>query len=200
MTRPLPFDGPHLVLGGARSGKSRYAESLIAALPPPYVYVATAEIRDHEMADRVAEHRSRRGDQWITIECPLELLQTLRRQCSAAHPVLVDCLTLWISNLLLDYGEAEALRHVDQLCELIPSLPFPLVLVSNEVGTGIVPENATARVFRDLAGRTNQRIAAACRTVSYLVAGIPLTIKESGGPFTAPEVPRPESDAPGTSR
>jgi len=200
MTRPLPFDGPHLVLGGARSGKSLYAESLIAALPPPYVYVATAEIRDREMADRIAAHRSRRGDQWITIECPLELLQTLRRQCPTAHPVLVDCLTLWISNLLLNCGQAEALRHVDRLCELIPSLRFPLVLVSNEVGTGIVPENATARVFRDLAGRTNQRVAAACRTVSYLVAGIPLAIKGPRAPFTAPEVPRPESDAPGTSR
>jgi adenosylcobinamide kinase / adenosylcobinamide-phosphate guanylyltransferase len=161
-----------LVLGGARSGKSRYAESLIAALPPPWLYVATAQAHDAEMTERIAAHRARRGAQWRTIEAPRDLAGALRANNSA--PTLIDCLTLWLSNLMLADADIDA--EIDRLEEEMASTPT-VVLVANEVGSGIVPDNALARRFRDLQGGLNQRIAARADRVVLVVAGLPLVVK-----------------------
>jgi adenosylcobinamide kinase/adenosylcobinamide-phosphate guanylyltransferase len=162
-----------LVLGGARSGKSKYAEALITALPPPWVYVATAEALDAEMTERIAVHRARRGDDWQTIEAPHDLAGALA--APAGTPVLVDCLTLWLSNRMLAQANVDA--ETDRLEEALDRRASPLVLVSNEVGSGIVPDNALARRFRDLQGRLNQRMAARADRVVLMVAGLPLTVK-----------------------
>jgi adenosylcobinamide kinase / adenosylcobinamide-phosphate guanylyltransferase len=164
-----------LVLGGARSGKSRYAESVITALPPPWTYVATAEPRDAEMAERIAAHRARRGLHWRTIEAPHDLAGMLR--ANDAAPVLVDCLTLWLSNLLLADADIEA--EIGKLEEALALSAAPVALVANEVGYGIVPANALARRFRDLQGSLNQRIAARADRVVLVVAGLPLVVKGS---------------------
>ena len=164
-----------LVLGGARSGKSRYAESLRAALQPPWVYVATAEAGDAEMAERIAAHRERRGPNWRTIEALANLDRVLADHRS--EPVLVDCLTLWLSKLLLDDSALE-----DEMVRLEKSLllaTVPKVLVSNEVGAGIVPEHPLGRRFRDLQGILNQRVAALADRVVLMVAGLPLVVKGS---------------------
>jgi adenosylcobinamide kinase / adenosylcobinamide-phosphate guanylyltransferase len=164
-----------LVLGGARSGKSRYAESLMAALPPPWIYIATAEAGDAEMAGRIAAHRARRGPNWRTIEALANLDRVLADHRS--EPVLVDCLTLWLSKLLLDDGALE-----DEMVRVEKSLLLataPKVLVSNEVGAGIVPEHPLGRRFRDLQGVLNQRVAAIADCVVLMVAGLPLVVKGS---------------------
>ena len=164
-----------LILGGARSGKSRYAEGLVTALPGPWTYVATAEARDSEMAERIAAHRARRGTGWTTIEAPRDLAGAL-----AAHgktPVLVDCLTLWLSNVLLADADVDA--EIAQLESSLAHVAAPIVLVANEVGFGIVPDNALGRRFRDLQGLLNQRIAARADRVVLVVAGLPLTLKGS---------------------
>jgi adenosylcobinamide kinase/adenosylcobinamide-phosphate guanylyltransferase len=164
-----------LVIGGARSGKSRHAESLITALPPPWVYVATAQALDAEMAARIGAHQGRRGAGWTTIEAPRELAATV-----AAHgkaPVLIDCLTLWLSNLLL--AEADCDAEIGRLDQVLAQAAAPVVCVSNEVGLGIVPDNALARRFRDLQGLLNQRIAARADRVVLMVAGLSLTMKGS---------------------
>lgn len=173
MTQPKT---PHLVLGGAKSGKSSFAERLVSAFPPPYVYIATGQALDGEMEHRIARHRERRGLEWRTIECPLELESTLDSLRGTSSPVLVDCLTLWITNLLLSELHDPA-ASIGRLAGLVPALDYPLILVSNEVGTGIVPDNALARAFRDLAGEANQRLASVCGSVTYVVAGLPLTLK-----------------------
>jgi adenosyl cobinamide kinase/adenosyl cobinamide phosphate guanylyltransferase len=166
-----------LVLGGARSGKSRYAESLIAALPPPWqppwTYVATADAGDAEMATRIAAHRARRGPQWRTAEAPRDLATALK-SCPTM-PVLVDCLTLWLSNLML--AEADIEDEIDRLEQTLASASAPAVLVANEVGSGIVPDNPLGRRFRDLQGVLNQRMAARAHRVVLVVAGLPLVIK-----------------------
>jgi adenosylcobinamide kinase/adenosylcobinamide-phosphate guanylyltransferase len=165
-----------LVLGGARSGKSRHAEALIEETAPEAIYLATAEPRDDEMAERIRRHRARRGERWVTIEEPLALTGRLREAGGGAKPILVDCLTLWLANLM------EAGRGIDGeiagLLELLPRLPAPLVLVANEVGLGIVPENALARAFRDQAGRLNQAVAARAERVVFMAAGLPLLLKD----------------------
>jgi len=161
------------VLGGARSGKSRYAESLIAALPPPWVYVATAEAGDDEMAERIKSHRERRGVQWRTIEAPRELAKALSA-CSDG-PVLIDCLTLWLSNLML--AEANIEEETAQLEKTLVAAHGPVVLVANEVGSGIVPSYPLGRRFRDLQGVLNQRIAVRAERVILMVAGLPLLLK-----------------------
>jgi adenosylcobinamide kinase/adenosylcobinamide-phosphate guanylyltransferase len=163
-----------LVLGGARSGKSRYAESLISALPPPWSYIATAEPGDAEMTERIAAHRTRRGSQWRTIETPRDLAAALK-SCGTA-PVLVDCLTLWLSNLMLADADIDA--AIAQLEDVLSAAKAPVVLVANEVGSGIVPDHAMGRRFRDLQGMLNQRIARADRVV-LVVAGLPLALKET---------------------
>jgi adenosyl cobinamide kinase/adenosyl cobinamide phosphate guanylyltransferase len=166
-----------LVLGGARSGKSRYAESLISALPPPWpppwTYVATAEAGDAEMAERIAAHRARRGPNWETIEAPRDLSAAVK--ACRGKPVLVDCLTLWLSNLML--AEADIDAETALLEQSLAAATAPVVLVANEVGSGVVPEYPLGRRFRDLQGMLNQRIAARADRVVLVVAGIPLAVK-----------------------
>jgi adenosylcobinamide kinase/adenosylcobinamide-phosphate guanylyltransferase len=165
-----------LVLGGARSGKSRYAENLIMASPPPWVFVATAEAGDAEMAERIALHRCRRGRKWQTIEAPHELTTALAAVAVDA-PVLVDCLTLWLSNRMLANVNLDS--EIARLEAALYGRRGPVVLVSNEVGFGIVPDNELARRFRDLQGRLNQRLAARADRVVLVVAGLPIVLKET---------------------
>jgi adenosylcobinamide kinase/adenosylcobinamide-phosphate guanylyltransferase len=167
---------PHLtlVLGGARSGKSRHAEALIEALPPPWAYIATAQAWDDEMTARIAEHRARRPADWITLDAPLDLPGAIR--ClPERRPVLVDCLTLWLTNLIL--AEQDTAAAGGALIEACAHATAPVVLVSNEVGLGIVPDNALARRFRDEAGRLHQAIAARAGRVVFMVAGLPMQVK-----------------------
>lgn len=163
-----------LVLGGARSGKSRHAEALVTAHPAPWLYLATAQALDAEMAARIAAHRADRVPGWETVETPLDLAGTLAA-APDGRPVLVDCLTLWLSNLLLAGGDPEA--ETEALAARLARPAGPWVLVANEVGLGIVPENALARRFRDAAGRLNQRVAAVADAVVLTVAGLPLKVK-----------------------
>lgn len=163
-----------LVLGGARSGKSRYAEGLVTAGPGPWTYVATAQAFDAEMKARITAHRDRRGDGWETVEAPLDLVGPIKAaECGRA--TLIDCLTLWLSNHLLAGHDlaVEAAR----LEGALGARRGPLCLVANEVGLGIVPENALARQFRDAAGSLNQRLAAQADRVVLVAAGLPLTLK-----------------------
>jgi adenosylcobinamide kinase/adenosylcobinamide-phosphate guanylyltransferase len=163
-----------LVLGGARSGKSRHAEALIAALPPPWIYVATAEPLDDEMRARIAQHRARRGADWRVIEALRDIAGEITG-APAESGVLVDCLTLWLSNLILADAEIEA--ESDRLDAALAQSRGPVVLVSNEVGSSIVPDNALARRFRDAQGRLNQRVASRADRVVLMVAGLPLVVK-----------------------
>ena len=165
-----------LVLGGARSGKSRYAEGLIAAHPRPWIYVATAQRCDAEMTERIAKHRARRASAWQTLEAPEDLASALDAPPASA-PLLVDCLTLWLSNRML--ADADMDCEIDAVVAALAHRAGPLVLVSNEVGSGIVPDNALARRFRDLQGELNQRLAARADCVVLLVAGSPLVVKGS---------------------
>lgn len=167
---------PHLVLGGAKSGKSLFAEKTITSFPPPYVYVATAQVLDQEMAERVRLHQARRQGHWTTIESPYDLVGNLQQLQGKGASVLVDCLTLWLSNLLLR-EPAGVDPLIERLVDFMKTADYPLVLVANEVGGGIVPDNPLARAFRDLAGSTNQLLAAACPAVTLVVAGLPLPLK-----------------------
>jgi adenosylcobinamide kinase/adenosylcobinamide-phosphate guanylyltransferase len=171
----VPLPPLTLVLGGARSGKSRYAEALVEGQPGACIYLATATAGDAEMAERIRRHRARRGARWRTVEAPLELAAILSREAGPGRAVLVDCLTLWLSNLMA------AGRNVEQatrdLGEALPRLGGPAVLVSNEVGLGIVPDNALARAFRDHAGRLHATIATLAQSVVLTVAGLPLAVK-----------------------
>jgi adenosylcobinamide kinase/adenosylcobinamide-phosphate guanylyltransferase len=172
----LAIGGSHstLVLGGARSGKSRYAEQVAMASPPPWTYVATAESFDDEMATRIADHKSRRGHDWQTIDAPLDLAGALAALPRSAT-ILVDCLTLWLSNLMLAGRDIEA--EIAHLEAAMLAHEAALVLVSNEVGSGIVPDNALARRFRDFQGQLNQRVAARADRVVLVVAGLPMIVK-----------------------
>jgi adenosylcobinamide kinase / adenosylcobinamide-phosphate guanylyltransferase len=162
-----------LVLGGARSGKSRFAEELIENTTRPALYLATAEPRDDEMRARVAAHRARRRGRWTTIEEPLELVNILLAENE--RPVLIDCLTLWLANLM--GAQHDIGFEIERLLSALPQIEMPVVMVANEVGLGIVPENALAREFRDQAGRLNQAIAARATRVLFMAAGLPLTLK-----------------------
>jgi adenosylcobinamide kinase/adenosylcobinamide-phosphate guanylyltransferase len=164
-----------LVLGGARSGKSAYAEALVRAAGPLATYLATAEAGDGEMAERIAHHRAARGPGWLTIEEPLDLVGTLRAAARPDRPVLVDCLTLWLSNLM--HAERNIAAETAALAAEFGDLPGPVVFVSNEVGQGIVPDNALARAFRDHAGRLHQAVAAAAEQVVFVTAGLPMVLK-----------------------
>jgi adenosylcobinamide kinase/adenosylcobinamide-phosphate guanylyltransferase len=163
-----------LVLGGARSGKSRYAEQAVMASPSPWIYVATAEPFDDEMRARIAEHQSRRGEDWHTIDAPTDLAGAIE-DAPEDQPVLVDCLTLWLNNLM--FRKINIDTAVGNHEAALAGREAPTVLVSNEVGFGIVPDNAEARRFRDLQGRLNQRIAALAGRVVLMVAGIPMLVK-----------------------
>jgi len=172
LANALAFPQLTLVLGGARSGKSCFAEVLVTRFPAPWVYIATAQAFDDEMQARIAEHRARRATGWRTTEAPTDLPAALRDAGNA--PVLVDCLTLWLTNLILGDADLEAAAAaLDAALERTA----PTVLVSNEVGLGIVPDNALARRFRDEAGRLHQRIAARAGRVVLMVAGLPLFVK-----------------------
>ncbi|MBS9720598.1 bifunctional adenosylcobinamide kinase/adenosylcobinamide-phosphate guanylyltransferase [Tianweitania sp. BSSL-BM11] len=162
------------LLGGARSGKSLHAERLITALPAPWTYIATAQAFDDEMRERVAHHRDRRAQGWQTLNAPLDLAGTLRA-LPAGAPVLLDCLTLWLTNVMLADHDVEA--AVTELCGVLARPTGRWYAVSNEVGLSIVPENALARRFRDEQGRLNQKIAALADEVLFMVAGLPMKVK-----------------------
>jgi adenosylcobinamide kinase/adenosylcobinamide-phosphate guanylyltransferase len=178
-TYPLP--PVSLVLGGARSGKSRHAENLVSGIafgspPRPATYVATAEAGDVEMATRIVAHRARRGANWTTMEEPVKLAEMLEKAAENGHPILVDCLTLWLSNLIhagIDVDEA-----TDELVAALADLSVPVVFVSNELGLGIVPETPLGRSFRDAMGRLNIRMAERADRVIFMTAGLPLVMKD----------------------
>jgi len=165
-----------LVLGGARSGKSAYAERTIEHAGRGGLYLATAGVDDDEMAARVAAHRARRGPQWITVEEPLEVPARLVEESRRGRPILVDCLTLWLSNLM--HAGRDPATETERLMAALAAAKTQVVLVANEVGLGIVPENALARAFRDYAGRLNQRVAVAAERVAFLAAGLPMLLKD----------------------
>jgi len=163
-----------LILGGARSGKSTLAERRAESSGRPVTYVATARPGDPEMRDRVAAHRARRPEHWKTVEAPVALAAALHAHAAPESLIVVDCLTLWLANLLED-DRLDTER--DALLSGLPALPGDLVLVSNEVGLGIVPDNPLARRFRDAQGWLNQDVAARCERVTFVSAGLPLTLK-----------------------
>ena len=167
--------GAVLVLGGARSGKSAFAERLVAETGLSRHYIATGRAWDAEMEARIAHHRQARGDGWTTHEEPLDLVSRLGALDEASNVVLVDCLTLWVTNLMLQ--ERDIATASSDLCGCLGGMKAKVVLVSNEVGLGIVPENRMARDFRDHAGRLHQQIAAIAREVYFIAAGLPLKMK-----------------------
>lgn len=164
-----------LVLGGARSGKSREAQGRCEAVGGRLAYIATAQAFDQEMADRIARHRDERDARWRTLEAPLELADAIREAEREADAIMVDCLTLWLSNLLL--AEEDLAERRAALARAIHECDAPMVFVSNEVGLSIVPDNALARRFRDEAGWLNQQVAAICDSVILVTAGLPLSLK-----------------------
>ena len=167
-----------LVTGGARSGKSRFAERLALTFGTPLGYLATCESLDTEMDERVERHRKRRGLEWMTIEEPLRLTEMLAAIDGRYRAVLVDCVTLWLSNLLLAHEEPERVMvAVREFAAEAPKFDTPLILVTNEVGMGIVPENRLARLFRDLAGEANELLAATADEVHLVFSGLPLRLK-----------------------
>jgi adenosylcobinamide kinase / adenosylcobinamide-phosphate guanylyltransferase len=166
-----------LVLGGARSGKSAFAERMIADSNLAPVYLATATAGDEEMKDRIAHHRSRRGPDWTTVEEPLALIDALAQVSQPRRAVLVDCLTLWLSNLMLAGRDPDV--EAKRLAEFLGVVAHPVVLVSNEVGLGLVPETRLGRDFRDAQGRLNQMVASVVPNVVFVAAGLPLWLKRS---------------------
>lgn len=178
-----------LIIGGARSGKSTFAEKRAAASGLHVIYVATGQALDSEMEQRIAHHRARRPATWGLVESPLDLAATLQQHAAPGVCLLVDCLTLWLSNLLFAGAaarQAEAGQPLDcplfkgevqALIDTLPQLPGKIVIVSNEVGWGVVPMAAVSRLFADEQGRLNQRVAAVCEKVTLVVAGLPLVLK-----------------------
>lgn len=164
-----------LVLGGARSGKSAFAETLVETASASRLYIATGQAWDDEMRDRISAHKTRRGEGWETVEAPLDLARALLDHARPDRPILVDCLTLWVTNLML--GEHEIARAFKGLAAALSGLKGPVVFVSNEVGLGIVPDNPMARAFRDHAGRLHQSIASLADEVYFVAAGLPLKMK-----------------------
>jgi adenosylcobinamide kinase/adenosylcobinamide-phosphate guanylyltransferase len=162
------------ILGGARSGKSSHAEMLVTENPSPWTYIATAQAYDDEMRERIALHRARRGEGWVTIDAPLDLAGAVAA-LPDHEPALIDCLTLWLTNHMLAEHDIEA--ECRRLADILSRPRGPWFVVSNEVGLGIVPDNALARRFRDAAGRLNQQVAAVADSVLMMVAGLPLKVK-----------------------
>ncbi|RMP67594.1 hypothetical protein ALQ18_01545 [Pseudomonas marginalis pv. marginalis] len=166
-----------LILGGARSGKSRLAEKLASDSALPVIYVATSQPLDGEMNQRVALHRQRRPQAWGLIEEPVELARVLRENAAADHCLLVDCLTLWLTNLLMLDDPARLALERDQLLQTLASLPGEIIFVSNETGLGVVPLGELTRRYVDQAGWLHQALAERCQRVVLTVAGLPLTLK-----------------------
>ena len=177
----MKADHISLVVGGCRSGKSRYALEMAEKVDANrQIFIATCQPHDDEMRERVEKHRQQRSDTWFTVEAPLKLPEAIGSHTSPDTVVVVDCLTLWISNILLQAGDPRANDWETQAVRLVKGLSEangPVILVSNEVGTGIVPENRLARMFRDATGAVNQQIAAVAGSVIWMVAGIPVKIK-----------------------
>lgn len=170
----------HLVLGGARSGKSAFAETCVTSLAQTLnyqkVYLATAEAFNDEMRERIALHISQRGDQWQTIQEPVSLTQALS-DLPKDSVVLIDCLTIWLNNLI--HYEKSADTEIAHLCDFLQSPPCPIILVSNEIGLGLVPMDRLSRQFRDLSGRMNQHVAKTVDKVTFVAAGLPLIMKDN---------------------
>lgn len=168
-----------LVIGGCRSGKSRYAEQWVAKNFSDKVFVATLEAYDDaEMDRRIALHRQSRGTGWLTVEEPLDLAGVLDKNVTGAEVFLVDCLTMWLTNMMMrNFGDERIQDEVARLSETVTALSASVVLVANEVGLGIVPDSPLGRRFRDLAGWTNQQMACACRQVVLVAAGLPMRLK-----------------------
>ena len=178
-----------LIIGGARSGKSTFAEKCAIESGLRVIYIATAQALDAEMAQRIAHHKARRPVEWGLVESPLDLAETLQRHAAPEVCLLVDCLTLWLSNLLFAGDAARQAeagqpivcprleREVNALIEGLPQWPGKIIMVSNEVGSGVVPMAAVSRLFADEQGRLNQRVAAVCETVTLVSAGLPLRLK-----------------------
>lgn len=169
-----------LVLGGARSGKSRYAESLALKSGLSRLYVATSPIIDAETRDRVALHKAQRGAGWRTVEEETDVAGVLECEAGPERIILVDCLTLWLNNLF--FKNLDAAAETGRLCHAVSRLKGPAIFVSNEIGLGLVPESKLSRDFRDAQGRINQAMAEACQSVVFVAAGLPLTLKPSSQP------------------
>ena len=164
-----------LVLGGARSGKSRHAQARAEAIEGELVFVATAQAFDDEMRERIGHHQADRGPRWRTIEEPIDVVGVIDREAAPGRVLLIDCLTLWTSNLM--FAESDIAVEAKALADAIGRAGGPIILVANEVGLGIVPDNALARQFRDAAGTINQVIAAAVDEALFMAAGLPLKLK-----------------------
>ncbi len=171
----MPMHRRVLVLGGARSGKSRTALELAERTSTERTYIATAQAYDDEMRERIAQHRAERDGSWRTVDAPLDLAEAVQARTAPGKAVLVDCLTLWLSNVLL--AERNVAHEADRLVQAVQEAKGPLILVSNEVGQGIVPPTPLGRTFRDEQGRLNQRIAKACDAVVFVAAGCPILLK-----------------------
>jgi adenosylcobinamide kinase/adenosylcobinamide-phosphate guanylyltransferase len=181
----FPLPPVSLVLGGARSGKSTHAEklaggTLFGGTARPAVYIATAEAGDLEMATRIMAHRARRGGQWTTIEEPLQLADAIGRAAGNGQPVLVDCLTLWLSNLI--HAGEDVDQASDDVVHTLDEIKVPVIFVSNELGLGLVPETPLGRSFRDSMGRMNMRMAERADRVIMMFAGLPMTLKDRPAP------------------
>ncbi|MFC1885354.1 bifunctional adenosylcobinamide kinase/adenosylcobinamide-phosphate guanylyltransferase [Thermodesulfobacteriota bacterium] len=165
------------ILGGARSGKSSWALHYAESNYEKLLFVATAEITDEEMANKVRLHKESRGDNWRLLEEPLDIAKVIKDGFIETDVILIDCMTIWLNNVLFKRGEDTAELYVKNFIEALKSRSNAVIIVANEVGTGVVPEHKSGRVFRDLAGRLNQRIAAVADRVVYIIAGIPLDVK-----------------------
>ncbi len=177
MSEANRLEAVSLVLGGARSGKTAFAERLVLDSGLKPVYIATGRAFDEEMSERISIHQDKRGKAWETVEEPLALADTLQQTAISGRAVLVDCLTLWVTNLMM--AEADVMRECEEVISVLPQLKAPVVFVTNEVGLGIVPDNPMAREFRDLAGTVNQRIAIASQRAWFIAAGLPLVLKQT---------------------
>jgi adenosylcobinamide kinase/adenosylcobinamide-phosphate guanylyltransferase len=166
-----------LVLGGARSGKSSWALRHVEETYQSYLYLATTEVTDEEMAERVRLHRESRGPKWGVLEEPIRIAEALETKCGDVDAVLIDCVTVWLGNLLLKRGVEKAQEYQGRLLKTLPGRKQAITIVSNEVGTGIVPEYPLGRQFRDLAGILNQELASLADRVVYMIAGIPMRLK-----------------------
>jgi adenosylcobinamide kinase/adenosylcobinamide-phosphate guanylyltransferase len=169
-----------LVIGGAKSGKSRLSMDICSGLDRKKIFLATAQALDNEMKERIERHKEERGGDWVTVEEPMGIVDKISELDSEDTVILLDCLTLWISNLFMEYGEAQEFidGSVDELLDQLTSTRGIIIIVSNEVGMGIVPDNELVRFYRDSAGSLNQRIAGIARKVVAVMAGIPLVLKD----------------------